>query len=70
MKKCANDSKRLHDAMFETLDKYDLLPEANENFEIIRENARMVEKLLINQRNLIMKDETNQIICFLYRIFF
>jgi hypothetical protein len=46
MKKCANDSKRLHDAMFETLDKYGLLPEANENFEIIRENARMDREAL------------------------
>lgn len=46
MKKCASDSKRLHDAMFETLDNHDLFPEANERFEVIRKNARMARKAL------------------------
>ena len=50
MKKCASDSKRLHDAMFETLNKYDLLPEANENFKIIREAAIKARKS-INKSN-------------------
>jgi hypothetical protein len=50
MKKGANNEKRLYDAMFKTLNKYDLLPEANENFKIIREAAIKARKS-INKSN-------------------